>query len=201
MKNQKGLLFVLSGPSGAGKSTVLKEVLRRNPALYFSVSCTTRAPRPAETHGVHYFFIDRKQFEKMIVQDEFLEYTEYAKDYYGTPLLQIRKCMESGTDVLLDIETKGAGNVIAKMPGAVRIFLAPPSFEELERRLRSRNTDAEEKILDRLKTAREEFEKIPLYDYLVINDVVEDAVQELESILTAEHCRTMRRAQQIKEGL
>ncbi|MBQ1351593.1 MAG: guanylate kinase [Oscillospiraceae bacterium] len=201
MKDQQGLLFVLSGPSGAGKSTVLKEVLRRNPALYFSVSCTTRMPRPAEIHGIHYFFIGREQFEEMIQRNEFLEYTEYAKDYYGTPLLKIQECMASGTDVLLDIETEGAQNVIQKMPEAVRIFLVPPSFEELERRLRSRGTDTEDKILARLQTAREEWKKMPSYDYLVVNDVVENAVQELESILKAEHCRTARRIEQMKEAL
>ncbi|MDD4509539.1 MAG: guanylate kinase [Oscillospiraceae bacterium] len=199
MKDKKGLLFVLSGPSGAGKSTVIREVLRRNPALYFSISCTTRPPRQQEKDGFHYFFIDHNQFKAMIARDEFLEYAEYVGNYYGTPLPQIKSKLDAGIDVLLDIEIQGAIHVREKMPESVSIFLAPPSFQELERRLRSRNTDKEEKILSRLKTARAEFQKMPLYDYVVINHKVEDAVSEIESILKAEHCRTAHRMQLIEE--
>ncbi|MGI6497689.1 MAG: guanylate kinase [Oscillospiraceae bacterium] len=199
MKNKKGLLFVLSGPSGAGKSTVIREVLRRNPALYFSVSCTTRPPRQQEENGAHYFFIGHDEFKEMIARGEFLEYAEYVGNYYGTPLPQIKARLDAGIDVLLDIEIQGAVRVREKMPESVSIFLAPPSFDELERRLRSRNTDHEEKILSRLKTARAEFQKMPLYDYIVINHTVEDAVSDIQSIVAAEHCKTIRCMQLIEE--
>ncbi len=199
LKNKKGLLFILSGPSGAGKSTVIREVLRRNPALYFSISCTTREPRPQEEDGTHYFFIDHGAFQEMIERDEFLEYAEYVGNYYGTPLPQIQSRLEAGIDVLLDIEIQGAMRVKEKIPESVSLFLIPPSFEELERRLRNRNTDLEEKILNRLETAHREYQNIPLYDYVVINHTVEDAVLEIESILTAEHCRTIHRMQLIEE--
>lgn len=199
MEENQGHLFILSGPSGAGKSTVIREVLRRNPSLYFSVSYTTRPPRPEERDGAQYSFVSREEFEGMIARDEFLEYIEYVGNYYGTSRPRIESYLKAGTDVLLDIEVRGAALVRAKFQNAVSIFFLPPSFGELERRLRGRNTDHEEKIAGRLKTAREEYQKARSYDYIVVNGDVDTAAREVEAILTAERCRTANRLYLIKE--
>ena len=189
-KKAKGQLIVLSGPSGVGKSTVIAEKLGQRQDIHFSVSFTTRKPRVGEENGVNYNFVERDEFERMIADGELLEHAEYVNNYYGTSLKDIQEKLDAGIDVLLDIEVQGAAKVRSKCPDAVLIFIIPPSFEELSRRLRGRNTDSEEVIAGRLQKAREEYKQIPKYDYLVVNDKVSAAAEEIISILIAEDCRT-----------
>ena len=188
-KKDKGQLIVLSGPSGVGKSTVIAELFGQRKNIYFSVSYTTRQPRVGEQDGVNYNFVDRAEFERMIAAGELLEYAEYVNNYYGTSLKAIQDKLDAGIDVLLDIEVQGAAKVRSRCPEALFIFIIPPSFEELSRRLHRRNTDSEDVIAGRLEKARVEFKEIPNYDDLVINDKVSDAVAEIEAILTAAECR------------
>lgn len=192
-KKKKGQLIVLSGPSGVGKSTVIAELLGERKDIYFSVSFTTRSPRVGEADGVNYNFVSREEFERMIAADELLEYAQYVGNYYGTSLKVIQDKLAAGIDVLLDIEVQGAAKVRSKCPEAVLIFIIPPSFEELSRRLHGRATDNEDVIAGRLQKAREEYQQIPNYDYLVVNDKVSTAAEEIISILTAEDCRTRNR--------
>lgn len=190
---RKGKTFIISGPSGVGKSTVLKALLEKRSDVYFSVSATTRSPRPGEEDGVHYHFMDANSFRQRIAADEFLEYAEYVGNFYGTPKKYVDEAMEQGKDVILDIEVQGAIQVCSKRPEAVRIFIAPPSWEELERRLTERGTDSPEKVQKRLLRAKVEFQTAHTYDYFVINDTVEAAVAELDAIMTAEHCKPAER--------
>ena len=192
-KKEKGLLIVLSGPSGAGKSTVVKKLMQQRGNIHFSVSYTTRAPRSEDIDGVTYNFVDRAEFERMIENNEFLEYAEYSGNYYGTSLKVIEEKQAAGIDVLLDIEVQGAANVRNKCPDAVLVFTVPPSYQELERRLRGRNTDDEQTICKRLSRALEEVREINMYDYLVINDEVDNAVTELDAIMSAAECRIANR--------
>lgn len=180
-----------------GKSTVLKALLKKHPDLAFSVSATTRSPRPGEVDGIHYQFINVDQFREMIARRELLEYAEYVGNFYGTPKQFVDENMAEGRDVILDIEVQGAAQVYSIRPETVRIFIAPPSWEELERRLSSRGTDSPEKIQKRLVRAKVEFQTAHTYDYFVINDTVEGAVAELEAILIAEHCRPEERMEMI----
>ena len=190
---RKGKSFIVSGPSGVGKSTVLGVLLQKRPDLYFSVSATTRSPRPGEIDGVHYHFMDVDSFRQRIADDEFLEYAEVVGNFYGTPKKYVDEAMDQGRDVLLDIEVQGAIQVTSKRPDVVRIFIAPPSWAELERRLTDRGTDTPDKIQKRLLRAKVEFQTAHTYDYFVINDTVENAVRELEAIMTAEHCKPQER--------
>ncbi len=192
-KKTRGQLIVVSGPSGVGKSTVISELLSERQDIYFSVSFTTRQPRVGEADGVNYHFVTRETFEEMIAKGELLEYAEYVHNYYGTSLKVIQEKLDAGIDVLLDIEVQGAAKVRAKCPDAVLIFIVPPSFEELSRRLHRRATDQEEVIQGRLRKAREEYQQICHYDYLVVNDKVSEAAGEIIAILTAEDCRTKNR--------
>ena len=195
----KGLLLVISAPSGGGKGTILKELFAQNQNLRLSVSATTRGPRPGEEHGKQYYFISREEFESLIAQGKMLEHAEYVGNYYGTSLKVIQDKLAAGIDVLLDIEVQGAAKVRAKCPEAVLIFIIPPSFEELSRRLRGRNTDSEEVIAGRLTKAREEYAQISNYDYLVVNDKVSEAAAEIMAILTAEDCRAKNRMHLVED--
>ena len=189
----KGKTFIISGPSGVGKSTVLKELFQDRDDLYFSVSATTRPPRPGEINGVHYHFTDVDEFRKMISEDAFLEYAEYVGNFYGTPKKFVDEAMEEGKDVVLDIEVQGALQVVHKRPDVVRIFIAPPSWSELERRLTERGTDDADKVQKRLLRAKVELKMADAYDYFVINDTVDSAVEQLKAILLAEHCKSPQR--------
>ena len=189
----KGKCFIISGPSGVGKSTVLHALMEKRKNVYFSVSATTRDPRPGEEDGVHYHFLDVDTFRQWIANDEFLEYAEFVGNFYGTPRRFVDEAMERGEDVILDIEVQGAIQVTSKRPDAVRIFIAPPSWAELERRRTDRGTDSPDKIQKRLLRAKVEFQTAHTYDYFVINNTVEEAVEELNAIMTAEHCKPKER--------
>ena len=178
----KGKLFVVSGASGVGKSTVLGQVMKKMPDLTFSVSATTRAPRPTEQDGVNYYFVSRDTFLEMIQRDEFVEYNDHMDNLYGTPKAQLEQKL-GNSNVILDIEPKGAFHVKGSRPDAVLIFIAPPSMEELERRLRSRGDTSEDQIIMRLDRARWEMEQIHRYNHVVINDQVESCADKIVKII------------------
>jgi len=178
-----GTVYIVSAPSGSGKTTIINAVLDKRPDIYFSVSATTRKPRPGEVDGREYSFITKKEFKRMIDAGEFIEYANYAGNYYGSPLLPIKHSIENGIDVLLDIEIQGFRQIKEKLPEAVSIFIMPPSLEELERRLRGRGTDSDEKIAARLKVAAVEINEAVKYDHVVVNDTVERAVSEFLDII------------------
>ena len=181
--DRKGRLFVVSAPSGAGKGTVIARILKLRPELVLSVSATTRAPREGEKEGVSYYFVSQDSFQYMIGRDEFLEYAEYVGEYYGTPKSPAYDSIADGKDVLLEIEVQGARQVMSVEPDATTIFIVPPDMEELERRLRGRRTESEEKLAARLERARQELEEKSLYDYIVVNDDVSRAAAEILSII------------------
>lgn len=179
----KGQIFIISGPSGCGKSTLLKKVFEQRDKVYFSVSATTRKPRDGEKDGVQYCFVTKEKFRSMIENNEFLEYAEYVENSYGTPREPVETKIDEGYDVFMDIEVKGAAQVKEKKPEAVSIFISPPSIEELERRLRSRSTEKEETIQERLEKAKLELPEAPKYDFNIVNDDVERASAEILSII------------------
>lgn len=190
--NKKGLLIVLSGPSGTGKGTLCKKILEKNDRenkIILSISATTRSPRGTEMDGVDYFFLSKEKFEAMIKNDELLEFADVFGNFYGTPKKFVQDKLNEGVDVLLEIDTQGALKIKEKFSEAILIFLLPPSFEELERRLRTRGTDSENVIERRLHDAKIEFTRLKFYDYFVVNDTIEKAVKIFESILIAEHHR------------
>lgn len=188
----KGILLVLSGPSGVGKGTVCKALRNRMKDLVYSVSATTRAPRPGEVEGVNYFFKTREQFQAMIEQNQLLEWAEYVGNYYGTPRQFVEDTINSGKDIILEIEVQGAMKVKQQFPEGVFIFLMPPSLVELQNRIENRGTDTKESIRDRMSVALKEIRMIEHYDYAIVNDEVEAACSRIQAILTAEHCRRER---------
>lgn len=184
--NERGRLVVLSAPSGCGKSTVVKRLLESRKNAKFSVSATTRKPRDGETDGVDYYFIDRDKFMQMVEDGEFLEHAEYVDNCYGTPRGPVERELAAGNDVILDIETNGAFQVREQCPDALMVFLLPPSFDELENRLVKRGKDSPEVIRSRLQVARDECSRADRYDYRIVNDDVERAVNELNEIIDKE---------------
>lgn len=186
MQNEKKKLFVISGPSGVGKGTVIKGFLERNPNFSLSISYTTREKREGEIDGINYFFVSKEEFLNGVENDEFLEWAEFSGNYYGTKKSFVEKCLNEGKDLILEIETQGALQIKEKMSDAVLIFIAPPSYQDLEFRLRNRKTESEESIAKRLDFVKLEIRNSEMYDYRIINDKLEDAIIELENIINAE---------------
>ena len=181
----RGILIVVSGFSGAGKGTLMKELLKTYDNYALSVSMTTRKPRPGEEEGKSYFFVDKDTFEETIAKDGLIEYASYCGNYYGTPREYVEACLDNGRDVILEIEIQGALKVKEKFPEALLLFIMPPSAEELKRRLEGRGTESEEVICQRIARAAEEAEGIENYDYIIINDKLDDCVKEMQSIISA----------------
>ncbi|PWL47373.1 MAG: guanylate kinase [Clostridiales bacterium] len=179
----KGKLIVISGPSGAGKGTVIKQVLRRKDNVALSVSCTTRAPRPGEQEGVDYYYVSKEKFAQMIEEDGFLEYESFFDNSYGTPEEPVRKQLAQGINVILEIDVKGGMNIKKKVPEAELIFIAPPSMEILRSRLVGRKTETPDQIEKRTKRAFEEMQYQEQYDYVVVNDDLQQAVQQVIDII------------------
>jgi len=190
--SHSGNVFVLSAPSGTGKSTLAKQLVKQVPDLDFSVSFTTRKPRPGEVHGRDYFFVDDATFDAMVAEDGFVEWVEVYDRRYGTGKAWIQERLRAGGDILLDIETQGARQVHRTIPDAVMVFLLPPSSGELASRLRGRGDESEEQVRIRLDYARHELSQFDSYDYLVVNDTVDQAYRKLESIIIATRCRRER---------
>ncbi|HHW12344.1 MAG TPA: guanylate kinase [Firmicutes bacterium] len=188
----EGLLFVLSGPSGVGKNTVLKEVLAKRPDLTYSISATTRPPRGQEVDGVNYYFLTEEQFLAERQQNGFLEWAEIYGHYYGTPKKQVLALLQKGQHVILDVDIQGAAQIRQNYANAVLIFLYPPSIAELIRRLRERNTEDEEAIRKRLAYIEKELAAVEFYDYVVVNDRLDEACMRVESIINAEEVRVTR---------
>lgn len=191
--DKKGLLIVISGPSGVGKGTVRKALFdREGHDLVYSVSMTTRKPREGEVDGIDYYFVSQEEFERQIEVDNLLEYARFVGNYYGTPYDKVEAQLEKGNEVVLEIEVQGAIQVKAKKPDAVFIFIAPPSYKALEQRLRRRGTETEDIIKERLDKAYREIEQAPAYDYIVINDDVDNAADRIMAIIRAEHAKCDR---------
>lgn len=184
---KKGLLAVISGFSGAGKGTLIKKMMGDHEGYALSVSATTRSPRPGEVDGREYFFVTKEQFEEMIREDALIEYASYQDNYYGTPKAFVEKRMAEGCDVILEIEIQGAKKVRGKFPDAVLIFITPPSAQELRKRLLGRGTETVEKAEKRLRRAAEESRYMQDYDYLIVNDDLDQAAEELHSLIASQH--------------
>jgi guanylate kinase len=178
-----GRLIVLTGPSGVGKGTLMRSLLQRHPELYYSVSVTTRSPRPGEINGKNYYFISRSKFEQLVAQREFLEWAEFAGNYYGTPREAVLNKVKSGQLVILEIELEGARQIRCSFPGALSIFILPPSLAELEKRIRGRAQDSEEAIARRLRRAQEEIQAADEFDIQIVNDDFETALNAIEVAL------------------
>ena len=188
----KGEVVLIMGPSGAGKDSVCNLVASYNPNLWISVSCTSRDIRKGEVEGVNYFYLTKDEFEEKIKNNDFLEYATYNNSYYGTPLYKIKEKLNEGKDVVLVIEVQGALKVKKLYPNAIFIFILPPSMEELRNRLIKRGTENYEKIIDRFRMAYKEINEISKYNYVIVNDVLEDAALKMQSIIVSERCRVDR---------
>ncbi|MEW8955299.1 guanylate kinase [Clostridium sp.] len=203
MQDKKGILIVISGPSGAGKGTICKELLNRHD-FYLSVSATTRSPRIGEVEGENYYFKTREEFLEKIEEGDFLEYAEVYGNLYGTPKSKVQEMIDEGKDVILEIDIQGALKVKENVSEGVFVFILPPSMEELKQRIIKRGSETEESLMTRFKSAYQEINYISKYNYAVVNDTVEEAVQKIESIMIAEKCRVDRMKEKIldsKEGL
>ena len=186
-------LFVITGPSGVGKATVLSRLLKNIDNVYVSISATTRKPRQGEVNEKDYFFMEREEFEKLIKEGKFLEYAEYVGNYYGTPAGSVNEMLKNGKDVILEIEVQGALKVKEKCPDANMVFIIPPSFSALEFRLRSRGTESDDVIAKRLEKARSEYLMVDKYDYIVINDDIDKAADEIRAIIMSSRCKKDKR--------
>ena len=196
---QKGILIVISGFSGAGKGTLVKALLQKYDNYALSVSMTTRAPRPGERDGVEYFFSTREEFEKAIAEDGLVEYATYCDNYYGTPRAYVEEQLSEGRNVILEIEIQGALKIKEKFPESLLIFITPPNAAELKRRLENRGTETAEVIAKRLARACEESEGVEAYDYIVINDILEECVENVHDLVDAARQAPVRRKEFIKE--
>ena len=193
-----GQIYIFSGPSGAGKSTIIRAVDAEIRGLGYSISHTSRAPRGQERNGVEYHFVSQPQFEEMIRNKEFAEWAKVYRDFYGTSWNSLRTVLDQGLDVIMDVDSQGARNIKKQYPAGVLIFILPPSLEVLEARLRARATDEEAVIQSRIGKAQEEIRNCLFYDYLIINDRLEEAVAEAQAVIRAERCRQSIRLPQIK---
>jgi len=191
-RKKEGLIIVISAPSGAGKTTLCKRLLQSLPFLTYSVSFTTRQPRKNEIEGIDYYFVSTEEFKKMIERKKFVEWTEVHREFYGTSSTFLNKITEGGKDAILEVDVEGGINIKKHYPQATLIFILPPSWEELEKRLKTRGTETDEKIRKRMERAKKEVEYAGYYDYLVINDNINNTLQDLLAIIRAERCRTTR---------
>ena len=201
LKKKKGLILVISAPSGAGKTTLCKRLLQASSSFISSVSFTTRRPRRNEIEGVDYYFVSQKEFQKMIEKRRFIEWTEVHGRLYGTSANLLDQAIKEEKDVLLEVDVKGGAEIKKNYPQAVLIFLLPPSWQELEKRLTNRKTEGEEKVARRIKQAKREIEYAPHYDYFIVNDDINRALEDLLAIIQAERCHVDRVAEEKLEGL
>ncbi|SDB09570.1 guanylate kinase [Eubacterium oxidoreducens] len=198
--NKKGVLIVISGFAGAGKGSIVKGLLEHYPGKYaLSTSATTRSPRPGEKHGKEYYFLSVEEFEEMIQKDSLIEYANYVGNYYGTPKEYVMKQLEDGQDVILEIEVQGALNVRKSFPDALLLFVTPPTAQILEQRLTGRGTETAAVVKQRMKRAYEESQMMKKYDYLIVNDSLEDAIKQTHSIIQNEHLKISQNCSFIKE--
>lgn len=191
-QKERGALIIISGPSGSGKGTIINEYLKRHDDAWLSISCTSRNVRPGDVPNETYYFITEEEFKRKIEDDELLEYNYYNGNYYGTPKEHIEEKLQSGLDVILEVDVNGANNIKKIIPEAICIFILPPTMKELKNRLVGRKTETKEKILDRFKTAYKEINKLTDYNYVVTNDDLEDAVMKIGAIIIAEKCNVDR---------
>lgn len=197
----KGSVYIISGPSGSGKDTLLNVLFKKHPEIAFSISSVTRGMRKGEVEGEKYNFISREAFEKMIEEDALLEYNLYVENYYGTPKAPVVEATEKGLDIIIEVDVNGASNIRKKLPEAISIFIMPPSFSELERRLRGRGTESEEVIKNRLTAALAEIKRATEYDYIVVNDDIDIAVDHINAIIQSQKFKLSNQQHIINEVL